>query len=126
MTKPEKLGLSSERLGRIESFLKERYIDPGKLPCAQVQVWRRGKLAYETVLGLADRERERKLKSDDLFRIYSMTKPITSVAFMMLVEEGLAALDDPVSRYIPEWKDLGVYNGGYMETFQSKPAGRPA
>jgi CubicO group peptidase (beta-lactamase class C family) len=125
VTKPEKLGLSSERLGRIESFLDERYIQTGKLPCAQVQVWRRGKLAYETVLGLADRERERKLKSDDLFRIYSMTKPVTSVAFMMLVEEGLAALDDPVTKYIPEWKDLGVYNGGYLETFQSKPVDRP-
>ena len=125
MTKPEKLGLSSERLGRIESFLTERYIAPGKLPCAQVQVWRRGKLAYETVLGLADRERERKLKADDLFRIYSMTKPITSVALMMLVEEGLIALDDPVAKYIPEWKDLGVFNGGYLETFQSKPVDRP-
>ena len=73
MTKPEKLGLSSERLNRIESFLDERYISTGKLPCAQVQVWRRGKLAYETVLGVADSERELPLKSDDLFRIYSMT-----------------------------------------------------
>jgi CubicO group peptidase (beta-lactamase class C family) len=125
MTKPEKLGLSSERLARIETFLDERYVQTGKLPCAQVQVWRRGKLAYETVLGLADRERERKLKSDDLFRIYSMTKPITSVAFMMLVEEGLAALDDPVAKYIPEWAGLGVYNGGFMESFQSKPVDRP-
>jgi CubicO group peptidase (beta-lactamase class C family) len=125
MTKPEKLGLSSERLARIEAFLDERYVQTGKLPCAQVQVWRRGKLAYETVLGLADRERERKLKSDDLFRIYSMTKPITSVAFMMLVEEGLAALDDPVAKYIPEWAGLGVYNGGFMESFQSKPVDRP-
>jgi CubicO group peptidase (beta-lactamase class C family) len=125
MTKPEKLGLSSERLARIETFLDERYVQTGKLPCAQVQVWRRGKLAYETVLGLADRERERKLKSDDLFRIYSMTKPITSVAFMMLVEEGLAALDDPVAKYIPEWAGLGVYNGGFMESFQTRPADRP-
>ncbi|MBI1407172.1 MAG: serine hydrolase [Caulobacter sp.] len=125
MSKPEKLGLSSERLNRIETFLDERYIQPGKLPCAQVQVWRRGKLAYEIVLGQADRERGRKLKSDNLFRIYSMTKPITSVAFMMLVEEGLAALDDPVSKYIPEWKDLGVYNGGFMESFQTRPVDRP-
>jgi CubicO group peptidase (beta-lactamase class C family) len=125
MTKPEKLGLSSDRLARIETFLDERYVQTGKLPCAQVQVWRRGKLAYETVLGLADRERERKLKSDDLFRIYSMTKPITSVAFMMLVEEGLAALDDPVAKYIPEWAGLGVYNGGFMESFQTRPADRP-
>lgn len=112
MTKPESLGLSSERLGRIASFLDERYIKPGKLPCAQVQVWRRGKLAYDTVLGLADRERGTPLKADSLFRIYSMTKPVTSVAFMMLVEEGKVALDEPVAKYIPAWADLGVFAGG--------------
>jgi CubicO group peptidase (beta-lactamase class C family) len=125
VTKPEKLGLSSERLGRIETFLDERYVGPGKLPCAQVQVWRRGKLAYETTLGLADRERKRALKSDDIFRIYSMTKPVTSVALMMLLEEGKVALDDPVAKYIPSWKDLGVYAGGFMETFQTRPLERP-
>jgi CubicO group peptidase (beta-lactamase class C family) len=125
MTKPEKLGFSSERLGRIAPFLDERYIQTGKLPCAQVQVWRRGKLAYESVQGLADRERGRKLKADDLFRIYSMTKPVTSVALMMLVEEGLVALDDPVAKYIPEWADLGVFNGGYLKTFQTRPCDRP-
>jgi CubicO group peptidase (beta-lactamase class C family) len=125
MTKPEKLGLSSERLARIETFLDERYIQTGKLPCAQVQVLRHGKLAYETTLGLADVERKRALKSDDIFRIYSMTKPITSVAFMMLVEEGLAALDDPVAKYIPSWKELGVFAGGFMESFQSRSPDRP-
>ena len=102
MSKPESLGFSSERLARIAPFLKQRYIDSGKLPCAQVQVWRRGHLAYETTLGLADRERGKPLKADSLFRIYSMTKPVTSVAFMMLVEEGLVALDEPVAKYIPE------------------------
>ena len=93
MTKPESLGLSSERLARIAPFLEERYIKPGKLPCAQVQVWRRGKLALDLTLGLADRERGKPLQSDSLFRIYSMTKPVTSVAFMMLVEAELALVD---------------------------------
>ena len=64
MTKPEAIGLSSERLARIPAFLKERYIDTGKLPCAQVQVWRRGKLAVDEVMGVADRERSRRLDPD--------------------------------------------------------------
>jgi CubicO group peptidase (beta-lactamase class C family) len=58
------------------------------------------------------------MREDTIFRIYSMSKPITSVAFMMLVERGMVALDDPVDKFIPEWKDLGVYQGGFMETFR--------
>lgn len=110
--RPESVGLSSARLGRIETFLQEKYIAPGRLPCAMVQVLRQGKVAYTTVLGQADRERGVPLKDDHLFRIYSMTKPITSIAFMMLVEEGKVSLDDPVHRFIPAWKDLGVYSSG--------------
>jgi len=125
MPQPRSTGLSAERLGRIGAFLQDRYVEPGKLACAQVQVWRRDQLAYETTLGLADRERGRVLQRDDIFRIYSMTKPVTSVALMMLVEEGLVALDDPVSRFIPSWKDLGVYAGGFMETFQTRAPDRP-
>jgi len=125
MPQPRSTGVSAERLGRIGAFLQDRYVEPGKLACAQVQVWRRDQLAYETTLGLADRERGRVLQRDDIFRIYSMTKPVTSVALMMLVEEGLVALDDPVSRFIPSWKDLGVYAGGFMETFQTRAPDRP-
>ncbi|MFZ5669385.1 MAG: serine hydrolase domain-containing protein [Pseudomonadota bacterium] len=125
MTKPESLGLSSERLARIAPFLESRYLEPGKLPCAAVQVWRRGKLAYDVQLGLADRERGAALKPDALFRIYSMTKPITSVAFMMLVEEGLAALDDPVARHIPEWADLGVFAAGTPDAWVTTRPARP-
>lgn len=125
VTKPESLGFSSERLARIAPFLAERYIDTGKLPCAQVQVWRRGKLAYDTTLGLADRERGTPLKADSLFRIYSMTKPVTSVAFMMLVEEGLVALDEPVAKYIPEWANLGVFAAGTDAGWATTPPSRP-
>ncbi len=125
MTEPESLGFSSERLARIAPFLAERYIDTGKLPCAQVQVWRRGQLAYDTVLGLADRERGTPLKADSLFRIYSMTKPVTSVAFMMLVEEGKVALDEPVAKYIPEWAKLGVFAAGTDAGWATTPPGRP-
>ena len=125
MTKPESLGFSSDRLARIAPFLDERYIRSGKLPCAQVQVWRRGKLAYDTTLGLADRERGTPLKADSLFRIYSMTKPVTSVAFMMLVEEGKVALDEPVAKYIPEWANLGVFAAGTDAGWATTPPARP-
>ncbi len=125
MTKPEAIGLSSERLGRIAPFLDERYIQTGKLPCAQVQVWRRGKLALDATLGLADRERDRPLESDAIFRIYSMTKPVTSVAFMMLVEQGLVSLDDPVAKFIPEWAGLTVFAAGTDAGWAGTPPSRP-
>ena len=125
MSTPEAVGLSSDRLKRIESFVKAKYIDSGKLPCALTQVWRRGQLAYTSVLGSADVERNKPLKADTLFRIYSMTKPITSVAFMMLVEEGLVALDDPVHRFIPAWRDQGVFVAGAPSAWQTRRVAEP-
>ncbi|WP_310540904.1 serine hydrolase domain-containing protein [Phenylobacterium sp.] len=125
MTRPEKLGFSSERLGKLDAFLASRYVEQGKIPCAQVQISRRGELVHETLLGLADRERGKAVATDTLFRIYSMTKPVTSLAFMMLVEEGLVALDDPVSRFIPEWKNLGVFAAGVSPQFMTTPPVRP-
>ncbi|GAB7548259.1 serine hydrolase domain-containing protein [Cupriavidus ulmosensis] len=121
----ETQGMSRERLGRVERFVDETYIATGKLPGALIQVWRRGELALNSVLGLADRERQVPLAEDSIFRIYSMTKPVTSVAVMMLVEECKIALDDPVSKHIPAWENLGVYAGGFMESFQTRPAARP-
>lgn len=123
MSTPESVGFSSERLARIDAFIQKNYIDTGKLPCALTQIWRHGKLAYNSVLGNADVERGLPLKADSLFRIYSMTKPITSIAFMMLVEEGKASLDDPVARYIPSWEGLSVFQAGVTGAFQTrKPA----
>lgn len=118
-------GMSRERLGRIERFVDETYVATGKLPGALVQVWRRGEMALSTALGMADRERQVPLAEDSIFRIYSMTKPITSVAIMMLVEECKIALDDPVSKYIPAWENLGVFAGGFMESFQTRAPARP-
>jgi CubicO group peptidase (beta-lactamase class C family) len=113
---PESQGMSSERLARIDGFLRRKYIEPGLLPHAQLLVARQGVVVHETVLGHAVLPAEgvaaRPLSADSIVRIYSMTKPITSVAFMMLVEQGLVALDDPVHRYIPSWRNLGVYVGG--------------
>lgn len=124
-TRPESVGMSSERLGRIDAWLDERYIKTGKLPCASVLVQRKGHTVHHGVLGRADVERDRPAREDTIFRIYSMTKPLTSVLFMMLVEEGKVALDDPVHRFIPAWKGLGVYNGGYLQTFVTKPTTTP-
>jgi len=125
LSTPEAVGLSSERLKRIDTFIQENYIATGKLPCALTQVWRRGQLAHTSILGSADMERGAPLKADSLFRIYSMTKPITSIAFMMLVEEGKVSLDDPVHRFIPAWRDIGVFQAGVTGAFLTKRVGEP-
>ena len=123
--RPEAVGLSSTRLEHIDTFLQRKYVDTGRMPGTLSLVWRRGEIAHCSAIGMADVERKKKLAEDTIFRIYSMTKPITSVAIMMLVEQGLVSLDDPVHKFIPEWKDLGVYNGGFMETFRTKRCERP-
>ncbi|MFM9862050.1 MAG: serine hydrolase domain-containing protein [Micropepsaceae bacterium] len=124
--RPEALGLSSTRLERIDQFLQRKYIDTGKIPCAQTLVWRRGEIAHFSTIGMADVARKKKAADDTIFRIYSMTKPITSIAFMQLVEQGLVSLDEPVHKYIPAWKDLGVFAGGGGTTpFRTKAPERP-
>jgi CubicO group peptidase (beta-lactamase class C family) len=123
--RPETVGLSSTRLEHIDTFLQRKYVDTGRMPGTLSLVWRRGEIAHFSAVGMADVERKKKLAEDTIFRIYSMTKPITSVAIMMLVEQGIVSLDDPVHKFIPEWKDLGVYNGGFMETFRTKRCERP-
>lgn len=122
---PEASGMSSVALARIDDHLKRRYIDAGRFPGTQLMVHRRGSLVHSSVQGFADLERKARLKDDTIFRIYSMTKPITSVAFMMLVEQGLVALDDPVHKYIPEWKNLGVFQAGAAPAFTTRPPSRP-
>ena len=122
---PESVGLSTQGLARIDAHLQAQYLDTGKLKGVLTLVARHGEIAHLSPLGLADAERGAPMREDTLFRIYSMTKPITSAAFMMLVEEGRVALDDPVAKYIPEWAHLGVYAGGFMETFKTTPTARP-
>src|SRR5687767_4053998 len=94
--------MNAQRLQRIDQFLQSRYLDTGRIPCALTLVERRGEIAHCSALGMMDVERQRAVREDTIFRIYSMTKPVTSIAFMMLVEEGLVALDDPVTRFIPQ------------------------
>lgn len=123
--KPESVGMCSQRLARIDKFLADRYVGAGKLPCALLQVARGGQLVHQTVLGKASLESGAPLTEDSIVRIYSMTKPVTSVAFMMLVEAGLVSLDDPVDMFIPSWRDLGVYQSGQPGSFQTRPPGVP-
>jgi CubicO group peptidase (beta-lactamase class C family) len=123
MMSAEALGFSSARLARIDRFLKEQYIETGRFAGAQLVISRRGQIVHQNVAGLADRERNVPMREDTIFRLYSMTKPLTSVAFMMLVEEGLVTLNDPVHAFIPSWRDLGVFVSGVTGAFQTK---RPA
>jgi CubicO group peptidase (beta-lactamase class C family) len=120
----ESAGMSELRLQLIEDHLKRNYIDNGRFPCTHTLVYRHGKMVHSAAQGWADVERQALIKDDTIFRIYSMTKPITSVAFMMLVEEGRVALDEPVAKYIPQWRDLAVYVGG-MPMLGPQPDGQP-
>jgi CubicO group peptidase (beta-lactamase class C family) len=122
---PETVGMSEAGLRRIDDHLKRRYVDAGRFPGTQLVVYRRGQIVHSAVQGFADLVRMAPVKDDTIFRIYSMTKPITSVAFMMLFEEGRVALDEPVDKYIPQWKDLGVFAGGTAPLFQTRPPARP-
>ena len=108
VTKPEGVGLSSARLERINSLMQD-YVDEGKLAGVVTMVARRGKVAHFERFGVMDIETRKPMQLDTIFRIYSMSKPITSVAVMMLYEEGRFLLNDPVSKYIPEFKDLKVF-----------------
>ena len=100
-SRPAALGLDGGRLARIDRFLAERYVAPGLLPGALLLVARKGELVHKCVLGHASLTSRKRLEEDTIFRIYSMTKPVTSITLMMLAEEGRISLDDPVARWIP-------------------------
>jgi CubicO group peptidase (beta-lactamase class C family) len=108
---PEELGFDGQRLQRIVPHLR-RYVDEDKLPGWTVAVARRGRVAFLAHHGLADLESGRPVADDTIWRIYSMTKPITSVAALMLYERGLLDLTDPVSRFIPAFAEPRVYRAG--------------
>src|SRR5580700_5521508 len=122
---PESAGMSKSAFDRLEAHLKHRYVGAGRFPGTQLLVYRRGKVVHSAVQGFADLGRKVPVKDDTIFRVYSMTKPITSTAFMMLFEEGRVALDEPVHKYIPEWKNLGVFQAGTAPAFLTKPPSRP-
>jgi CubicO group peptidase (beta-lactamase class C family) len=108
---PGEVGLDAERLGRIDRHFA-RYVDDGRLPGWLIVVSRRGRIAYVAACGHRDTEAGLPVEADSLWRIYSMSKPITSVAAMILYEEGAFELTDPVSRYLPALADMRVFAGG--------------
>ena len=118
------LGFSQEKLGNIQAFTKH-YVDSGKLPGYLCLVSRFGEEAHFISYGKRDVERGTAITRDTVFRIYSMSKPITSVALMMLYEKGAFQLDDPVAKYIPAWRDLKVFALGDATSFQVRPPARP-
>ncbi len=105
--KPEDVGLSSERLQRIDQMIRRR-VDAGEMAGAVAIVARKGKIAHFEAFGVRDIETKQPMTKDTIFRVASMTKPITGVAMMMMIEEGKVRLTDPVSRYIPEFKNMKV------------------
>ena len=124
ITNPEKLGLSKEKIMAMENFFKEKYIQNGKLAGIQTLIARKGKVIHFKSTGLRDVENNKKIEKDTIFRIYSMTKPITSVALMQLFEQGLFQLADPVSKFLPEFKNPKVFLSGSYPHFMTSPAER--
>lgn len=123
LTRPESVGLSTDRLGRIAAHF-DRYVDEGKIPGYLALIARRGKAAYLHRYGLRDVEAALPVEEDTIFRIYSMSKPITSVAALTLYERSLLHLDDPASEYIPGFGELEVFESGNEKSWRTIPAER--
>jgi CubicO group peptidase (beta-lactamase class C family) len=125
---PEQVGMSGERLGRITTVLKKEISD-GKLPGAVVMVARKGKIVYSDAIGFQDKGANAPMRVDSIFRIYSMTKPLASVAAMKLVEDGVIQLTDPISKFLPAFKDMQVSvassSADGKATYTNVPAVRP-
>ncbi len=123
--KPEDVGLSSQRLARIDEVLGAK-VKAGEIPGYVALVARRGKVVYHVAAGMQDPTTKKPMAPDSIFRIYSMTKPITSVAAMMLVEEGKIRLGDPISMYLPELAKLNVATNGDSAKDASELKTQPA
>ena len=122
---PDAAGFDAARLDRIATHLNSRYIAPGKIAGCEVAVGRHGHLAYHASLGLRDRERATPLGDDTIYRIFSMTKPIVSIALMQLFEQGMFQLDDPVARVVPSWRNHRVWVSGRGDEMVTEAARRP-
>ena len=125
MVTPESVGLDSGQLARVSEHLGSRYVGPGKIPGSITLVARRGQPCFLDIQGHRDVERAAPMTEDTILRIYSMSKPITSLAIMTLLERGLFSLDDPVHRFIPAWRDLRVWRGGSFPLFETERTQRP-
>ena len=117
-------GVDGAALARLDGFLLSRYIEPGRIAGCVTLIARGGSIVHCSALGMMDRELGKPMAADAIFRIYSMSKPITSVAMMQLHERGLFHLSDPVSRFIPQWRDLEVWVGGEYPDYVTRPPDR--
>lgn len=117
---PGRLGFDADRLDRIEMAMQS-HVDAKRISGAVMAVSRNGRLVYRNVVGYADVESKSPMQLDSIFRIYSMSKPITSTAIMMLVEEGKLRLTDPVSKFIPAFADMQVYVSGQGDEMVMEP-----
>ena len=125
---PEDVGMSSQRLEQLAATM-QRAVDSGDLPGVVVMIARKGKLVYQKSFGMQDKAKNVPMSLDSIFRAYSMTKPVVSVAAMMLWEEGKLSLDEPISKYLPEFKDMKVGVESFdaatgKQTFYTVPAKR--
>ena len=123
-TWPEEVGLSSPRLARISQWMRQ-WVDSGRLPGLLVAVVRDDRLAWFETCGYRDVEAGRAVEPNTLYRLYSMTKPITTVAALILYEEGRFQLDDPIAKYIPAFAETKVFAHGDVESFETEPLARP-
>jgi len=118
-------GFDPARLQRLHDVIAHNYVESGAIPGALTMIWRRGAIVWSSMAGVTDIASQTRMREDTIFRIYSMTKPVTAVALMMLMEEGKIGLDDPVSRFIPGFGDLRLYAGGLLGGFLTTPCTRP-
>ena len=118
-------GVSIEALARLDRLLLSRYVEPQKIAGCLTLIARHGEIAHLLAMGMMDREQNKPMAIDAIFRLYSMSKPITSVALMQLHERGMFQLTDPVSRFIPQWRDLQVFAGGEYPNYITRPPDRP-
>ncbi len=118
------MGIDTNRLEAVTD-LTHGYVDSGRLPCAVTAVLHQGKEVYRDAYGWADVADQRPVAEDSIFRIFSMTKPLASLALLQLYERGLVLLENPVARYLPELGDLRVWAGGTVDAPETVPAERP-
>ena len=121
---PAEVGVDPRRLERIDTHLRQ-YVDDGRLAGWQVHVTRRGRTVHASTCGSRDLEAGLPVEPDTLWRIYSMTKPVTAVVAMQLYEEGLVSLNDEVSRWLPEFAEMRVLVGGHVDQPRTVPATQP-
>ena len=112
---PASAGFFPAKLSKLDDHLISSYIEPKKISGFNLKVVRKGKVAHHTSTGLMDIERDKAMRDDTIFRIYSMSKPVTSIALMMLMEEGRFDLTDPVYKFIPSWREHRVWVEGEGE-----------